>query len=100
MDATLKKVTDATMEFGQSCPLASSFPSSIQAFAKNPDSFEETILATIRAGGDSAGRASMIGAWLGAHLGIEGVPQEWREKLSAHSRIHHGVETLIEKIAK
>lgn len=95
MDATLKKVVDATLEFGQSCPLGSSFPSSIQAFAKNPDSYPETILATIRAGGDSAGRASMSGAWLGAHLGVEEIPVEWRDKLSARERIEQAVEKLL-----
>ena len=98
MGATLKKVTEATLEFGQSCPLASSFPSSIQAFVKNPNSFPETILATIRAGGDSAGRASMIGAWMGAHLGVEEIPQEWRDKLTARERIHENVEKLVSRL--
>lgn len=99
MDATLKSVTDATLEFGQSCPLASSFPSSIQTFVKRPETFADTILATIRAGGDSAGRAAMIGGWLGAYLGLEGIPQEWRDKLTARERIHENVEKLISKIA-
>lgn len=98
MDATLKSVTDATLMFGQSCPLASSFPSAIQTFAKKPESFEEAVLGTIRAGGDSAGRAAVLGAWLGAHLGIEGVPAEWRDRLSARERIHKNVELLLSKI--
>ena len=37
----------------------------------------------------------MIGAWLGAALGIEAVPLEWRERLEAHGRIHRLVERLI-----
>ena len=49
MAVTSKSATDATMEFGQSCPLISSFPSSVQCFVKHSDSFQETILSTIRA---------------------------------------------------
>jgi len=45
--------------------------------------------------GVSAGRAAMIGAWLGATLGIDAVPAEWRERLEARDRIHGLVEGLI-----
>lgn len=95
MDATLRSIKDATMEFGQSCPLSSSFPSSLQAFAKASDNFSGPILATIRAGGDNAGRAAMLGGWLGAHLGYDEIPQEWREKLSSARRIEENVEKLL-----
>ena len=71
MEEQLHDVTTATLKFGQACPLVKSFPASIHALLKHPDDFERGILATLRAGGDNAGRASMLGAWLGAHLGIE-----------------------------
>lgn len=88
-------VTTATGRFGQSCPLPQSFPSALHAAWVHQDSFESAILATIRAGGDSAGRASMVGAWLGAVHGIEGIPQAWMEKLSARSRIRQAIDQLL-----
>jgi ADP-ribosylglycohydrolase len=62
---------------------------------KHPDDFESAILATLRAGGDSAGRASMIGAWLGAHLGINAIPKAWRVRLSQGDRISTATEKLL-----
>ena len=98
MNASLKKVIDATLEFGQSCPLASSFPSSIHCVVKHSDSFRDALLANARAGGDNAGRASMIGAWLGALLGVEAIPREWRDRLAARERIDKLVDELLGKI--
>ncbi len=90
-----KDVTDATLAFGQSCPLPKSFPSSIHALLKHPDNFEAAILAVVRAGGDNAGRASMVGAWLGAHLGIDAIPEEWRTRLTYGPRISRAVEKIL-----
>jgi len=96
MNASLKTVLQATVdEFGQSCPLASSFPSAIHCAVKHADSIPDALLANARAGGDNAGRAGMIGAWLGALLGVRAIPEAWREKLTAHRRITELVERLV-----
>jgi ADP-ribosylglycohydrolase len=95
IDLVSKEVTDATLVFGQSCPLPRSFPSSIHALLKHPDNFEAAVLATLRAGGDSAGRAAMVGAWLGAHLGIDAIPESWRTRLTFGERISSAVEEIL-----
>ena len=95
LEETLNEVTEVTLMFGQACPLPKSFPSSIHALLKHPEDFESAILATLRAGGDSAGRASMLGAWLGAHLGIAAIPKAWRAKLSGADRISTAVEKIL-----
>ncbi|MGB0371923.1 MAG: ADP-ribosylglycohydrolase family protein [Opitutales bacterium] len=76
-----KSVVAATDELGQSCPLICSFPSAVHATAKHNEDFEDAILETVRAGGDSAGRAAMIGSWVGARLGAEDLPSAWLAKL-------------------
>jgi ADP-ribosylglycohydrolase len=92
---SLNEVVEATLALGQACPLAQSFPSAIHALLKHPDDFESAVLATLRAGGDNAGRASMLGAWLGAHLGIAGIPKNWRVKLSRADRISQALEKIL-----
>jgi ADP-ribosylglycohydrolase len=94
-EAERAEVVEATLAFGQSCPLEHSFPSALQAFLKHPDNFESAILATIRAGGDSAGRAAMLGAWLGAHLGLPAIPKEWCQRLRHAQRISKAVEKIV-----
>lgn len=88
-------VETATGRFGQSCPLPQSFPSALHAAWRHHDSFETAVLSTIRAGGDNAGRASMIGSWLGAIHGMEGIPSAWLEKLTARERITKAMEQLF-----
>jgi ADP-ribosylglycohydrolase len=100
LEETLSDVVEATLTFGQACPLPKSFPSSIHVLLKHPDDFESAILATLRAGGDSAGRASMVGAWLGAHLGIAAVPKAWRLKLSHADRISTATEEILTDLRK
>jgi ADP-ribosylglycohydrolase len=92
---TFEEVTEATLTFGQACPLPQSFPSALHAFLKHSDDFETAILATLRAGGDSAGRAAMLGSWLGAHLGIDAIPKDWRSKLTAESRISAALDRIL-----
>lgn len=45
--------------------------------------FAATISATIGLGGDTDTNASIVGAMLGAQLGVEGIPPEWRAIPSA-----------------
>lgn len=94
-DATILTVEDATQEFGQSCPLEHSFPSSVHCLVQHSTSYNDAMLANAAAGGDNAGRAAMIGAWSGAHLGVNAVPQVWRERLRASATVHAAVETLL-----
>ena len=95
LEQTRNAVIETTLRFGQACPLPKSFPSSIHVLLKHPDDFESAILGTLRAGGDNAGRASMVGAWLGAHLGIAAIPKAWRLKLSHADRISTATEKIL-----
>ncbi len=90
-------VVTATGRFGQSCPLPQSFPSALHAAWRHSDSFEDAVLNTVKAGGDNAGRASMVGAWMGAVLGVEGIPTAWLEKLTARDRIAKAMDQLFTK---
>ena len=88
-------VEAATAEFGQSCPLEHSFPSSVHCLVKHADSYRDAMHANAAAGGDNAGRAGMLGAWLGAHLGLDAVPAAWRERLTASAQIKGSIEKLL-----
>jgi ADP-ribosylglycohydrolase len=88
-------VREATLKFGQSCPLAHSFPAAVQCALKYDQDFARAITETANAGGDNAGRAAMIGAWLGAVNGVAGIPSTWRNRLNRREEI----DTLIERIA-
>jgi ADP-ribosylglycohydrolase len=86
---------DAIMLFGQSCPLYSSFTAALHTMLTCSDDFVKATQVTAEAGGDSAGRAAMVGAWLGAHLGIQAIPEAWRTRLTAHDQIEADIKKII-----
>jgi ADP-ribosylglycohydrolase len=42
----------------------------------------------------------MVGSWLGAHLGIKAIPEDWRTRLTAHDEIESYVETIAAVLAE
>ena len=88
-------VREATLKFGQSCPLAGSFPAALQCALRYADDFGGALRATAAVGGDSAARAALVGSWLGASLGIGAVPGDWRELLADREEIAGGVDWLV-----
>jgi ADP-ribosylglycohydrolase len=95
MDARHLDVREATLRFGQACPLAASFPAAVHCTLRHGDDFAGALRATAAAGGDNAGRAAMIGAWLGGSLGVDAVPLQWRESLTAQAEIAACVEPVV-----
>lgn len=95
MAAEHRNVTEAILHFGQSCPLKSSFPAALQCALHHGEDFAGALRANAAAGGDSAGRAAMIGAWLGAAYGIEIIPRSWQELLTAQEEISGCVELIV-----
>ena len=47
------------------------------AVLKHTESYQEAMKLNVMIGGDSATRAMIIGALLGAKLGTEAIPQDW-----------------------
>jgi ADP-ribosylglycohydrolase len=90
--------TEATAQLGQSCPLKNSFPSALLAVVQTPESFAETLLRVLAAGGDNAGRAAIAGAILGAHLGCRAIPESLRQQLVAKDRIANAVGMITQKL--
>lgn len=88
-------VQEATLNFGQSCPLVSSFPAAVHCALRHEEDFVRAIVGTANAGGDSAGRAALIGSWLGALHGLDGIPLSWRERLTSHAEIAALIERLV-----
>lgn len=88
-------VIKATTKLGEGSHLDQCFPSAIHTMLKNSDSFKHAIIDTCQAGGDSTGRAALVGTWLGAYLGLDKIPQEWPHNLNFFPTIEKDIETII-----
>jgi len=81
-------------ELGNGIEAFNSVPTAIYSFLSHPDSFEEAILFAVSLGGDTDTIAAMTGAISGAYLGVDAVPDEWRNKLE--NRLY--IEELAKKL--
>lgn len=82
-----KESRKAILDFGQMCGIEAAFPSVIHLIAKYENSLQDALTENVMAGGDSAGRGLMVGMILGAHLGMEAIPEEWLSEMRAAEKI-------------
>ena len=86
-----------TSKFGMSCNLVFAVPSVTHNLVTS-GSYREAVRRNIYAGGDSCGRAILLGAVLGATNGVggeTGIPQEWIENLTRREEIDDLLQKLI-----
>ncbi|MFA6526547.1 MAG: ADP-ribosylglycohydrolase family protein [Candidatus Buchananbacteria bacterium] len=63
---------------GTGCYCANSIPFSIAMALRHMTDLRAAIIETINQGGDTDSNASMVGAIVGANLGVMAIPEEWR----------------------
>ncbi|MEK7583980.1 MAG: ADP-ribosylglycohydrolase family protein [Patescibacteria group bacterium] len=68
----------ARTTLGTECFCLQSVSFAIATFLRHPADFRTGILEAVSAGGDTDSTASMVGAMIGANVGLEGIPPEWR----------------------
>lgn len=63
--------------------------------------FEEALVETIGLGGDTDTNAAIVGAFLGAVVGEEGIPERWRNTVDGVTTLNHGrPERYIPRVAE
>lgn len=85
----------AAEKFGKGSLLDQCYPLAIQTALKHSNSFKNAIEENMKIEGDVNGRAAIIGSWLGASLGVNAIPEEWRKKLLDHSEIESAMDDLV-----
>lgn len=77
----------AILDLGQMCETAAAFPGVIHLIAKYENDLKQALVENVMAGGDSAGRGLIVGMVLGAHLGMDAIPQKWLADMKAYLQI-------------
>ncbi|CAB9513048.1 ADP-ribosylglycohydrolase [Seminavis robusta] len=70
--------------YGQFCAFFASLPSAYYCVARFPNSFEDSILCSINGGGQTTMRSSLVGALVGAKVGLQGIPSRFLQGLEDH----------------
>jgi ADP-ribosylglycohydrolase len=87
LDSVKQESRQAILNFGQMCETAAAFPGVIHLIVKYETDLKAALVENIMAGGDSAGRGLPVGMVLGAHLGIDAIPQNWLKEMKAYQQI-------------
>lgn len=72
---------------GQSCSADNALPGVIHLITTYPNNLEAALIENVMAGGDSAARGMATGMILGAHLGLEAIPEKWLTDMLAYPEI-------------
>ncbi len=81
---------------GRSVEVDESMPFALYSFLKYPHCFEDCLFCAILNGGDRDTLGAMAGAVSGAYLGIDAIPEIWRNKLENLSLIENLALSLLE----
>jgi len=87
LDSIEQESRQAILDFGQMCETAAAFPGVIHMIVKYENDLKTALVENIMAGGDSAGRGLLVGLVLGAHLGVDAIPQNWLTEMKAYQQI-------------
>lgn len=79
---------------GRTVAVHESMPFAVYSFFRHPKSFEGCLFCSILNSGDRDTLGAMAGAISGAYLGVEAIPQSWRQKLENRSNIEDLASTL------
>ena len=86
-----------TKHFGMACDLPFGVPSAVHNIA-TATSFTDAVRRNIYGGGDSCGRAILVGAVMGAVHGIggtQGIPQSWVNRLDHKAEVDQLLDLLF-----
>ncbi|MGD9948404.1 MAG: ADP-ribosylglycohydrolase family protein [Desulfobulbus sp.] len=87
LDSGSKESRDVIKQFGQMCGIAAALPGALHLVLKYPDDLKTALIENVMAGGDSAARGLVVGMTLGAHLGLEALPEHWFENMLAYQQV-------------
>jgi len=88
-------VPQACEQLGQEELLICAFPCCIHNFLRHQTDWKEAFSQCAQAGGDSTGRASLIGSWLGASLGKKSIPEAWLAIIHDYKTVDQQINELV-----
>lgn len=74
-------------QFGQMCSVSGALQSCVHLIATYENDLETALIENIMAGGDSSARGMLAGFIIGAHQGVDNLPDAWTNEMSAHQKI-------------
>ena len=81
------------------CYIDHCFPAVLYLAARYSDDFAAALVANTNVGGDNCHRGAVLGALLGAALGLSAIPQRWIAGLTRQRELDEEIESFVECFA-
>jgi ADP-ribosylglycohydrolase len=94
LQSTAGDTRQVIKDFGQMCEVDAAFPGVVHLIAKYENDLYGALVENAMAGGDSAGRGLIVGLIVGAHQGIQSIPNPWLADLKAYNHIMNLLESI------
>jgi ADP-ribosylglycohydrolase len=78
---------DALITLGTSGYVVHTVASAFYCFARTPESFKQTVIEAVMAGGDTDTTGAVAGALSGAYNGAQRIPAAWLEQVEGRAQI-------------
>lgn len=82
--------------YGQFCAHFATLPSAYYCTARFPNNFEDAVLCSVNGGGQTTMRTSLVGALLGARVGLSGIPSRFLKGLEHSDYLISLAETIAD----
>ena len=77
LESASKDTREVILGFGQHCGTPAALPAVMHLVARYENDLQTALVENVMAGGDSAARGMVVGMILGAHLGMDAIPEQW-----------------------
>ncbi len=97
LESRSEDTRETIVKFGQMCSIQAALPSTIHLIVKYEDNLKEALIENIMAGGDSSARGMLAGFILGCYQGLETLPKQWLDDMTACEKIIYKIKNKSQK---
>jgi ADP-ribosylglycohydrolase len=98
-DIRIEPAWKVSIVYGMPCAIYHQLPAAYYLAARFHDDFESALLHSVNGGGQNQARSILVGALVGAQVGLAGIPQRFLEGLADAADLRRLATALAESVA-
>jgi hypothetical protein len=97
-DIHIEPAWKVSIVYGMTCAIYHQLPAAYYLTARFPHDFESAVLYAINSGGENQARAVLVGALVGAQVGLSGIPRRFLDGLDEGETLQQYAMKLASKV--
>jgi ADP-ribosylglycohydrolase len=97
-DIRIEPAWKVSIVYGMTCAIYHQLPAAYYLTARFPHDFESAVLHAVNSGGENQARAVLVGALVGAQVGLSGIPRRFLDGLDESETLQQYAMKLASKV--